>query len=222
MARPQKLQRLRHGRIFSAGAFPGIVGTWNWLCDIVESWVGDRDLGGDGCIYVDRTNLDVPVIRLDEVKLGRRLKVSNIPELGCWRIVGGSTSVEVADSETGDTQTLTTGYHFLDRQYFRVGGMLFEGTDQTTLESLIEDGKPFVAAKITATGSGYSAAVVGFEDFAAMKAASLDRTFSLIPLYELEEVSNHDGSAVEIAVKVDFRAMPIVQAFELPTEGGIA
>lgn len=222
MARPQKLQRLRHGRIFSKGAFPGIVDTWNWLCDIVESWVGDRDLGGDGCIYVDRTNLDVPVIRLDEVKLGRRLKVSNIPELGCWRIVGGSASVEVADSETGDTQTLTTGYHFLDRQYFRVGGMIYEGTDQTTLESLIEDGKPFVAAKITTGGSGHSAAVVGFEDFAAMKEASLDRTFSLIPLYELEEVSNHDGSAVGIAVKVDFRAMPLVQAFELPTEGGIA
>jgi hypothetical protein len=222
MARPQKLQRLRHGRILSAGAFPGFVATWNWLCGIVESWVGDQDLGGDGCIHVDRTNADVPVIRLDMVKLGRKIRVENIPEKGCWRIVGGSASVEVADSETGDTQTLTTGYHYLDRQYFRVGGMLFEGEDLTTLESLIEDGKPFVAAKITATGSGYSAAVVGFEDFAAMKAASFDRTFSLIPLYELEEVSNHDGSAVDIAVKVDFRAMPLIQAFELPTEGGVA
>ena len=220
--KPQKLQSLRHDRILSRGAFPGFVDTWNWICGVICSWVGDAELGGDGFIRVDRTNEDVPVIRLDLAKLNRRIKPKNLPDYSLWRIAGGSASVEVADSETGDAQTLTTGYHYLDRQYFRVGGMLFEGTDQTTLESLIEDGKPFVAAKITATGSGYSAAVVGFEDFAAMKAASLDRAFSLIPLYELEEVSNHDGSAVEIAVKVDFRAMPLVQAFELPTEGGVA
>lgn len=220
--KPQKLQSLRHDRILSRGAFPGFVDTWNWICGVICSWVGDAELGGDGFIRVDRTNEDVPVIRLDLAKLNRRIKPKNLPDYSLWRIAGGSASAEVTDSETGDAQTLTTGYHYLDRQYFRVGGMIYEGTDQTTLESLIEDGKPFVAAKITATGSGYSAAVVGFEDFAAMKAASLDRTFSLLPLYELEEVSNHDGSAVEIAVKVDFRAMPLVQAFELPTEGGIA
>lgn len=220
--KPQKLQSLRHGRILSRGAFPGFVNTWNWICGVICSWVGDAELGGDGFIRVDRTNEDVPVIRLDLAKLNRRINPKNLPDYSLWRIVGGSASVEVADSETGDTQTLTTGYHFIDRQYFRVGGMIYEGTDQTTLESLIEAGKPFVAAKITTDGSGHSAAIVGFEDFAAMKEASLDRTFSLLPLYELEEVSNHDGSAVEIAVKVDFRAMPIAQAFELPTEGGVA
>lgn len=220
--KPQKLQSLKHNRILSRAAFPGFVDTWNWICGVICSWVGDAELGGDGFIRVDRTNEDVPVIRLDLAKLNRRIKPKNLPDYSLWRIVGGSTSVEVADPETGDTQTLTTGYHYIDRQYFRVGGMIHEGTDQTTLESLIEAGRPFVAAKITATGSGYSAAVVGFEDFDAMKEASLDRTFSLIPLYELEEVSNHDGSAVEIAAKVDFRAMPLIQAFELPTEGGVA
>lgn len=214
--KPQKLQHLRHDRILSRGAFPGFVDTWNWICGVICSWVGDRENGGDGFIFVDRANEDVPVIRLDLPKLNRRIKPKNLPDYSIWRIAGGSASVEV------DGETLTTGYHFIDRQYFRVGGMIYEGTDQTTLESLIEAGKPFVAAKITASGQAYSAAIVGFEDFAAMQTASLDRTFSLIPLYEIEEVSNHDGSAVEIAVKVDFRAMPLAQAFELPTEGGVA
>lgn len=222
MARPQKLQTLRHGRIFSKGAFPGIVETWNWLCAIVESWVGDRDLGGDGFIYVDRTNADVPVIRLDEVKLGRRLKVSNIPELGCWRIVAGSVSAEYEDPETGETETATSTIHTIDRQFFQVGGMLCEGTDQTTLESLVEAGTPFIAAKIYATGGEPSAHLVGYADFAAMQADSLDRTFSLIPLYEIEQASDHTGENVAITVKTDFRAIPLVQDFELPTEGGIA
>ena len=220
--KPQKLQALKHNRILSRGAFPGFVDTWNWICGVICSWVGDAELGGDGFIRVDRTNEDVPVIRLDIAKLNRRISPKNLPDYSLWRIVGGSASVEVTDSETGETQTLATGYHYLDRQYFLVGGMILEGEDKTTLESLVEAGKPFIAAKITTSGSDYSAAIVGFKDFAAMKAASLDRSFSLIPLYELEQGSNYDGSAVGIAVKVDFRAMPVVQAFEMPTSGGVA
>ena len=103
-----------------------------------------------------------------------------------------------------------------------VGGMLFKAEDGTTLESFVEDGKPFIAAKIYATGGEPSAHLVGYADFAAMKADSLDRTFSLIPLYELEQASDHTGENVAITVKTDFRAIPLVQAFELPTEGGIA
>ena len=220
MARPQKLQTLRHGRIFSKGAFPGIVDTWNWLCAIVESWVGDRDLGGDGCIYVDRTNLDVPVIRLDEVKLGRRLKVSNIPELGCWRIVAGSVSAEYEDPETGETETATSTVHTIDRQFFQVGGSLFQGGDNTTIESFLDAGKPFIAAKIINSDSP-SVNLVGYETYADMAAASLDRSFSLIPLYELE-IPGEDQNVDKLVILTDFRAMPLVQAFELPTEGGVA
>lgn len=216
MARPQKLQRLRHGRIFSAGAFPGIVGTWNWLCDIVESWVGDRDLGGDGCIYVDRTNRDVPVIRLDEVKLGRRLKVSNIPDYGCWRIVDGGASAEVTDPETGETETITSTVHIIDHQYFQVGGTIVAGSDQSTVENFLAAGKPFLAAKVVYSGGGgYSVSLSGYESFAAMQADSLERAYSIIPLYEfvipdLEEEHPH------IVVKTDFRAIPVAQAFEMP------
>lgn len=220
--KPQKLQSLKHNRILSRGAFPGFVDTWNWICGVICSWVGDAELGGDGFIRVDRTNEDVPVIRLDVAKLKRRISPKSLPDNSLWRIVGGSASVEVTDPETGETQTLATDYHYLDRQYFCVGGIIHEGEDNTTLESLVEAGTPFIAAKITTSGSDYSAAIVGFKNFAAMKAASLDRSFSLIPLYELEKVSNHDGSAIEFAVKVDFRAMPVVQAFEMPTSGGVA
>lgn len=214
MARPQKLQRLRHGRIFSKGAFPGIVDTWNWLCDIVESWVGDRDLGGDGCIYVDRTNLDVPVIRLDEVKLGRRLKVSNIPDYGCWRIVGGSVSAEYEDPETGETETATSAVHTIERQYFSIGGSLFLGEDNTTVETFLEAGQPFIAAKIVNLSSP-TVNLVGYETFSDMAADSLDRSFSLIPLYELE-IPGEGQNVDKLVILTDFRAMPTIQAFELP------
>ena len=222
MARPQKLQRLRHGRIFSKGAFPGIVETWNWLCAIVESWVGDRDLGGDGFIYVDRTNADVPVIRLDLNKLNRRINPKNLPDYSLWRIVGGSASAEVTDPETGETEIITSGYHYIDNQYYMVGGVLFEAQDNTTLESFIEDGKHFIAAKVEAVGDGSYSSLVGYETFAAMRNDSLDRTFSLIPLYEIDKASDSSGGNIEIVVKTDFRAIPLVEAFELPTEGGVA
>ena len=214
MARPQKLQRLRHGRIFSKGAFPGIVDTWNWLCDIVESWVGDRDLGGDGCIYVDRTNPDVPVIRLDEVKLGRRLKVSNIPDLGCWRITGTTASISYENPDTGETETASDTIHHIERQYFSIGGSIFLGEDNTTVETFLEAGQPFIAAKIVNLSSP-SVNLVGFETFSDMAAASLDRSFSLIPLYELE-IPGEDQNVDKLTIVTDFRAMPTIQAFELP------
>lgn len=220
--KPQKLQSLRHNRILSRGAFPGFVDTWNWICGVICSWVGDRENGGDGFIFVDRTNEDIPVIRLDLNKLNRRINPKNLPDYSLWRITGGEASIEVEDPETGETETITSGFHYLDNQYYMVGGMLFKAEDGTTLESFVEDGKPFIAAKIYATGGEPSAHLVGYADFAAMKADSLDRTFSLIPLYELEQASDHTGENVAITVKTDFRAIPLVQAFELPTEGGVA
>lgn len=228
MARPQKLQRLRHGRILSAGAFPGFVATWNWLCGIVESWVGDQDIGGDGCIHVDRTNADVPVIRLDEVKLGRRLKVSNIPELGCWRIVAGSVSAEYEDPETGETETATSMVHTIDRQFFQVGGALFQGGDNTTVETFLEEGKPFIAARIGygksgAENPGYGVQLRGYGSIAEMQADSLVKTYSLIPLYELQPPESagaeEEDKPIPVIVKTDFRAIPVAQAFEMPLSG---
>ena len=231
MAKPQKLQRLKHGRILSAGAFPGFVATWNWICGVICSWVGDAELGGDGFIRVDRTNEDVPVIRLDYTKLARRLgKGKGEGDVNSlWRIVSDTAEAEYTDPETGETDTVSSDFHYLDNQYYMVGGMLFKAEDGTTLESFVEDGKPFIAAKIYATGGEPSAHLVGYADFAAMQADSLDRRWSIIPLYELEPPpepeegeEEDDDAPVAIVVKTDFRAIPLVQAFELPTEGGIA
>ena len=138
---------------------------------------------------------------------------------GCWRIV----------AETVEAEGATCTIHYIDRQFFCVGGMIHEGEDKTTLESLVEAGTPFIAAKITTSGSDYYAAIVGFKNFADMKHASLDRTFSLIPLYELqpqknaggEEKKEEEADSVPVVVVTDFRAMPLVQAFELPTKGGV-
>ena len=130
---------------------------------------------------------------------------------GCWRIV----------AETVEAEGATCTIHYIDRQFFCVGGMIHEGEDKTTLESLVEAGTPFIAAKITTSGSDYYAAIVGFKNFADMKHASLDRTFSLIPLYELQPQKEEEADSVPVVVVTDFRAMPLVQAFELPTKGGV-
>ena len=220
MARPQKLQRLRHGRIFSKGAFPGIVDTWNWLCDIVESWVGDRDLGGDGFITVDRTNADVPVIRLDTVKLWRQLKVSNSPDLGCWRLGGHTATISYEDPETGETESVSSTVHTIDRQYYQIGGNLFEGEDNTTVETFLDAGKPFIAAKII-NGITPTASLVGYETYADMAADSRNRAWSIIPLFELQ-IPGEGQNVDKLVIVTDFRAIPVVQAFELPTSGGIA
>ena len=145
------------------------------------------------------------------------LRGSGAADKGCWRIV----------AETVEAEGATCTIHYIDRQFFCVGGIIHEGEDKTTLESLVEAGTPFIAAKITTSGYDYSAAIVGFKNFAAMKHASLDRTFSLIPLYELQPQKNAGGEekkeadSVPVVVVTDFRAMPLAQAFELPTLGGV-
>ena len=153
------------------------------------------------------------------ITLGYYQGGSAAADKGCWRIV----------AETVEAEGATCTIHYIDRQFFCVGGIIHEGEDKTTLESLVEAGTPFIAAKITTSGSDYSAAIVGFKNFAAMKHASLDRTFSLIPLYELQPQKNAGGEgkkeeeadSVPVVVVTDFRAMPLVQAFELPTLGGV-
>lgn len=226
--KPQKLQSLKHNRILSRGAFPGFVETWNWICRVICSWVGDRENGGDGFIYVDRANEDIPVIRLDYTKLARRLgKGKGEGDANSlWRIVSDTAEAEYTDPETGETDTVSSDFHYLDNQYYQVGGMLFKGEDRTTLESFVEDGKPFIAARIVFGGGAFNvASLVGYASFAAMQADSLDRRWSIIPLYELEPPpepeEGEEDPPVQIVVKTDFRTMPLVQAFEMPLEGGV-
>ena len=139
---------------------------------------------------------------------------------GCWRIVAESIEVETG----GETATSTV--HYIDRQYFQVGGTLVKGNDKTTLESFVESGKGFIAAKVVYDGS-YSVSLQGYVDFATMQADSLVRNYSVIPLYELklpvpsgdngqEGSGEENNEPTQVVVVTDFRAIPVAQAFEMP------
>ena len=70
MARPNILQRLKHGKLLTALAFPRFVETFNWLVGAFDNLKGDADVNPrNGCIHVDRTDPDVPVIRLNPLNL---------------------------------------------------------------------------------------------------------------------------------------------------------
>lgn len=135
---------------------------------------------------------------------------------GCWRIVAEKIEVETG----GETATATI--HYIDRQYYQVGGLLQEGHDKTTLESFVIDRKPFIAAVIVYTSEGnnkrYSCSIQGFASFFEMQALSFEPGCSIIPLYELKlpEGQSVNEQRPPITIKIDFRTIPVVQAFEMP------
>lgn len=155
-------------------------------------------------------------------------KTAAAVDKGCWRIVA-----ESIEAETGG-ETATATIHYIDRQYYQVGGILQKGNDRTTMESLVEANTPYVAARIS-HGSGstddvhnwYGVQIRGYESFEAMQDDSQDRRWSVIPLYELklpdrsgESEGAGQSSPPPIVVVQDFRAIPLVQAFEMPKAGG--
>ena len=150
-------------------------------------------------------------------------KAAAAADKGCWRIV----------AETVEAVGATGTVHYIDRQYYQVGGILQKGNDRTTMESLVEANTPFVAARIS-HGSGsadvhnwYGVQIRGYESFEDMQDDSQDRRWSVIPLYELklpdrsgESEGAGQSSPPPIVVVQDFRAIPLIQAFEMPKAGG--
>lgn len=65
MAKPQTVQKLRHDKLLTKANFPSFVDTFNYFGDFIENLKGDADVRPDtGCITVDRSKPDHPVIRL--------------------------------------------------------------------------------------------------------------------------------------------------------------
>lgn len=161
------------------------------------------------------------------VEIPKRASAS-AADKGCWRIVAETIKVETG----GETATATV--HYIDRQYYQVGGLLQKGDDRTTMESLVEANTPFVAARISHGSSDhkdvhnwYGVQIRGYESFEDMQDDSQDRRWSVIPLYELklpdrsgESEGAGQSSSPPIIVVQDFRAIPLIQAFEMPKVGG--
>ena len=73
MARPQRLEKLRHGRLLCGSVFRFFVETWNWLTAYVDNMKGDAETDPQsGYITIDRADPDHPVIRFraDKVAAG--------------------------------------------------------------------------------------------------------------------------------------------------------
>lgn len=64
MAKPPRLEKLKHGRLLSGKVFRFFVETWNWLVGAFDNMRGDADINpNEGMISVDRTDPDNLVIR---------------------------------------------------------------------------------------------------------------------------------------------------------------
>ncbi len=73
MARPQRIEKLRHGRLLCGSVFRFFVETWNWLTAYVDNMRGDAETDPQsGYITIDRADPDHPVIRFraDKVAAG--------------------------------------------------------------------------------------------------------------------------------------------------------
>jgi len=73
MARPQRIEKLRHGRLLCGSVFRFFVETWNWLTAYVDNMKGDAETDPQsGYITIDRADPDHPVIRFraDKVAAG--------------------------------------------------------------------------------------------------------------------------------------------------------
>lgn len=80
MARPQALQKLRHGKLLSKSVFPQFVETWNYIVERLENIKGDcDDSPTDGLIKFDTTDPEHPVIRLNKSNLPTNENNKSIP-----------------------------------------------------------------------------------------------------------------------------------------------
>ena len=112
MARPPRLEMLRHGKLLCGSVFRFFVETWNWIVGYVDNMKGDADVNPqDGHITIDRADPDHPVIRfradkivagsggsaaLDEVSLNTRTSDGKAQIKG-WDSASASSTTLAAD-----------------------------------------------------------------------------------------------------------------------------
>ena len=142
MARPQALQLLKHGKALCGSVFRLFVETWNYIVQRADGIVGDRDVNPDeGCIYVDNSAPERPVIRLDRSKL---------PKGGAGGAAVPGMALFTYDA---DTNTIAGGAICLARRYYQVnsftvttsGAHRIKVTMGSTFAATIEAGDGFAA-----------------------------------------------------------------------------
>jgi hypothetical protein len=192
MARPARIEKLRHGRILCGGAFSLFVETWNWLTSYVDNMKGDFEVNPKtGCIFIDRTNPDSPVVRF---------RADRLPAGGA----GGSVEVAadgpfspIYDDE-GEDPEVVTGF---SNCYWQNCGVTQHMSDQS-----IPGTDGFIALKAGATPStSGTATLYCYADLAALQAAQGDVEYFTVPLYRVASSK----------ITLDMRRMPVVFTAEV-------
>lgn len=175
MARPPRVERLRHGRLLSGSVFRFFVETWNWIVGYVDNMRGDADVNPqNGHITIDRSDPDNPVIRFRADKLqpgGAGGSVSVAAD-------GPFSPVYEDDPETGDPTDVVTGFQ---NCFWQDCGRTYLMGDQT-----IPGTDGFIALRAGATPStAGQATLYCYPTFAALQAAQGDLEYFVIPIYRV-------------------------------------
>lgn len=194
MARPPVLQKLKHGKLLTGGAFRFFVETWNWLVGYTDNLKGDADLNAaNGHAIVDRSDPDHPVIRI--INLPRGGGGGNVTGEG---VTNGCFALVVAKDE----DDLPVSCSFINR-YYNCDNLTLETTDLT-----LTNGNVFVALKVTTdlSHSSPTATIVTYASLAAIQADQRALAYVVIPLYHLDS---------DFSILCDFRVAPLARAGEV-------
>lgn len=194
MARPPRIEKLRHGRLLCGSVFRFFVETWNWIVGYVDNMKGDADVNPQGGhITVDRTDPDHPVIRFRADKIagkgGDPVAVS---------ADGPFSPVYEEDGETGEPTDTVVGF---TNCYWQNCGKTVLMSDQT-----IPGANGFIALRAGATpATDGTATLYCYASFAALQSAQDDVAYFTIPLYRVADSK----------ITLDMRRMPNVYLAEV-------
>ena len=143
MARPQRLEKLRHGRLLCGSVFRFFVETWNWLTAYVDNMKGDAETDPQsGYITIDRADPDHPVIRFRADKVAAGGGDVNLDDVSTD--YNGSTEVQIKDWDTGTPAASTT-----IAQDIHDGNMTAQGTvAERTTGGVLQYKKPGTLAQL--------------------------------------------------------------------------
>lgn len=197
MARPPVIQKLRHNRLLCGSVFRWFVETWNWLTAYVDNLKGDGELNGQsGCITVDRTDPDAPVIRLD---------INKLPVGGGGggglASVGDGPFTPILDTPSSESDDPPQTVNRLENCYYQIGGRTILMSNWTAPQGT----SGLVALRVSADPTSPGASVQVYANLAALQAAQEDTAYVITPLYIMS------GSVITL----DMRRTPFIQLAEV-------
>lgn len=161
MARPNEIQKLKHGKLLTKANFPKFVETWNWLVTAFDAMTGDKQTNPhEGHIVLDRTNPDRPIIRWEGV-----LPQASGKAPGCF---------EIRRPSGNDPGGFDNPYYMVGANLYQCANAIDMGFDFTNC---------IIALVIITSSDSPQAFVRSFFDFTDLQNCAKDRSNAIHPLY---------------------------------------